>query len=128
MPSRFVILHHTTPGGEHWDLMLEHGDVLLTWQLLKEPTGPESLPIPAKRIGDHRKLYLDYEGPLSGGRGEVSRVESGTVEFTESDDEYFQFQLRGSRLVGDFQLVFLRNELVLAHSATDSCSSKDRAK
>lgn len=128
MPSRFVILHHTTPDGEHWDLMLEHGDVLLTWQLLKEPTGPESLPIPAKRIGDHRKLYLDYEGPLSGGRGEVRRIDTGTVEFTCLNDSRVQFQLRGSNLAGDFQLVFLRNELVLAHSANNSCSFSDRAK
>ena len=34
MTSRFVILHHRLAGGEHWDLMLEHGESLATWQLL----------------------------------------------------------------------------------------------
>ena len=37
MPTRFAILHHEVAGGEHWDLMLERKDVLLTWQLEREP-------------------------------------------------------------------------------------------
>lgn len=34
----------------------------------------------AERIADHRRIYLEYEGPLSGGRGEVSRVARGAFE------------------------------------------------
>ena len=79
MPLRFVILHHTVHGGEHWDLMLEQGNTLLTWQLLREPFELASLPIPARRIGDHRKAYLDYEGSLSRNRGDVRRVGEGRV-------------------------------------------------
>ncbi len=81
MPSRFVILHHQVADGEHWDLMLERGDVLLTWQLAREPVDRSSLPIPAKRLADHRKGFLDYEGPVSGDRGHVRRVDTGTVDF-----------------------------------------------
>ena len=50
MSSRFVILHHTVHGGEHWDLMLEHGDVLLTWQLFSDPTASPVFPLRARRI------------------------------------------------------------------------------
>ena len=37
MPSRFVILHHRLDDGEHWDLMLEHGEVLLTGEAQVTP-------------------------------------------------------------------------------------------
>ena len=104
MPSRFVILHHRLDHGEHWDLMLEQGDVLLTWQLLRDPTFPDNFPIPARRIGDHRKAYLDYEGPLSGNRGTVRRVDSGTVEFEANTPRCCRFVLSGNRLRGAFLL------------------------
>lgn len=29
---------------------------------------------------EHRRLYLDYEGPISGDRGSVRRVDAGTYE------------------------------------------------
>jgi hypothetical protein len=60
--------------------MLEQGDVLLTWQLLKDLAGPDPFPVPARRLGDHRKAYLTYEGPLSGNRGHVRRIDEGTLE------------------------------------------------
>lgn len=104
MPARFVILHHRLADGEHWDLMLEHGKVLLTWQLLREPVDASSLPIPARRIGDHRKAYLEYEGPVSGGRGTVRRVDEGTVEIEKASENRLQFRLGGSRLYGYFVL------------------------
>jgi hypothetical protein len=33
----------------------------------------------AEDIGLHRPAYLDYEGPVSGGRGEVTRLRRGEV-------------------------------------------------
>jgi len=105
MTTRFAILHHTTGCGEHWDLLLEHGDVLLAWQLLCEPAGPQSLPIPARRIADHRKLYLDYEGPISRDRGHVTRVDAGTVEIEKLTGEECVVTLRGKRLSGRFALL-----------------------
>jgi len=104
MSSRYVILHHRLDQGEHWDLMLEQGEVLLTWQLLREPVNRENLPIPARRIGDHRKAYLDYEGPLTGNRGTVRRVDSGVVEIEENTPKCIRFKLNGGRLWGSFLL------------------------
>lgn len=84
--------------------MLERGDVLITWQLSAEPDQPASLPILARRIGDHRIAYLTYEGPVSGDRGTVRRVDSGAVEFEEFTDTECAFSLGGGRLEGRFRL------------------------
>lgn len=104
MPSRFVILHHQIADGEHWDLMLEMGDVLLTWQLAREPVDQSSLPIPAKRLADHRKAFLDYEGSVSGDRGHVRRVDAGTVDIVELTARSCTFELDGDRFSGHFRL------------------------
>ncbi len=116
MPSRFVILHHSHADGEHWDLMIEQGDALLTWQLLREPVGRSSLPIAAKRIGDHRKAYLDYEGPVSRDRGRVRRVDAGTVEFEKSTSDCYILSMTGSRLSGRFSLLESGNDWILAEA------------
>jgi len=34
----------------------------------------------AERIGEHRAMYLDYEGPVSGNRGTVSRLAAGQMQ------------------------------------------------
>lgn len=75
---RFVILEHDHPF-LHWDLMLEREETLLTWRLAA-PLEPGKT-ISAERIGDHRVMYLDYQGPVSGGRGSVRRVEGGTFSW-----------------------------------------------
>lgn len=79
---RFVILEHDHPE-LHWDLMLETGDVLRTWRLAEPPTaiGQSIRAIP---IADHRTMYLDYEGPVSGNRGTVNRWDAGRFE-TDGD-------------------------------------------
>ena len=74
---RYVILTHDWPF-LHWDLLLEDGDKLLAWRLLQEPTA--NIPVSAEVLPDHRLLYLDYEGPVSGDRGTVYQWDSGTCE------------------------------------------------
>ncbi len=110
MPNRFVILHHRVGGSEHWDLMLEHGGVLLTWQLFTEPVDASCLPMKAKRIGNHRKAYLDYEGPISNDRGYVQRVDSGVMHLKEFTDRQVSVELEGQRLTGWFTLTLVNGE------------------
>ena len=112
MSLRFVILHHRVTGGEHWDLMLEQGEVLLTWQLEREPIDRAALPILARRIGDHRKAYLDYQGPLSGARGEVRRVDHGWLKLEEIIPNRCVLYLKGERLVGRFSLTAANDEWI----------------
>jgi hypothetical protein len=78
---RFVVLTHDHPF-LHWDLMLEQGDSLRSWRLMRPPEDGE--PIDAEPLPDHRLAYLDYEGPVSGGRGTVERWDGGSYELIEA--------------------------------------------
>jgi hypothetical protein len=94
---RFVVLTHDHPF-LHWDLMLEQGDSLRTWRLVRPP-GTED-PIDAEHLPNHRLAYLDYEGPVSGGRGTVERWDAGTYETVESTDDRDVVRLAGGKLNG----------------------------
>ena len=93
--NRFVLLHHTgAPDGDHYDLMLERDGALATWRLASaDVTGP------AVRIDDHRLAYLDYEGPVSDGRGEVRRIEAGTYEVDSWSAERVRVRLASGRTI-----------------------------
>lgn len=90
--SRFVLLRHSFPDGDarksHWDLMLEQSESLFTLQLLALPVAEcsQDQKIQASRLPDHRRLYLDYEGPVSGERGGVRQVASGTYQLVLCDE------------------------------------------
>ena len=114
---RFVLLRHETPPGHprpsHWDLMLEHGGVLLTWELQTLP-GPwaEALgeggsgagdAVEAHRLADHRLAYLEIEGPISGGRGTVRRCDRGLIEMELGKGSIIA-TLDGDRLWGQIEL------------------------
>lgn len=74
---RFVILEHDHPH-LHWDLMLEDGDTLRTWRLDQAPT--DWTRVDGEELVPHRRVYLDYEGEVSGGRGWVKRWDWGEYE------------------------------------------------
>src|SRR5436309_2648504 len=96
---RFVILEHDHPT-LHWDFMLEAGTALKTWRLAKAPA-TEGESIAAEPLGDHRIAYLDYEGPVSGGRGEVRRWDRGDYELlSDMNGPAVQIMLSGQRLMG----------------------------
>lgn len=98
--ARFVVLEHDWPH-LHWDLFLETGAVLTGWRLARPPEGGG--PIPAERTADHRLAYLDYEGPVSGGRGRVQRWDAGTYAAATADAAW-TIDFQGVRLRGRFVL------------------------
>ena len=102
--GRFVIQRHTGHGPEHWDLMIEDGELLAAWHLERPPAAHDPVPIPAVRIPDHRKHYLTYEGPVSGGRGDVALHESGTATTLGRTSNAWRFRLQGRHLNGAFAL------------------------
>lgn len=117
---RFVLLYHRCPPhyvrASHWDLMLEAGDVLRTWALERLPCAwrdvhartvaievdcpalAETDRVVAERLGDHRRDYLELEGPLSGNRGEVVRVAEGTYRTESEREDYCRITLAGEQL------------------------------
>jgi hypothetical protein len=94
---RFVILTHDWPV-PHWDLFLEQGEVLRAWRLEVLPAPEQE--IAAEAIADHRRLYLDYEGPVSGGRGSVSRWDHGDYELIAEAADGLTLRLRGRKIDG----------------------------
>lgn len=107
--SRYVILHHCLPDGScHWDLCLEQGHTLATWQLAAHPArlaSGEIAEITARRIADHRLAYLDYQGPISGGRGHVTRVDRGSCQTDSQRSDRWRVRFRGSVMIGNYEIV-----------------------
>jgi hypothetical protein len=119
---RFVLLYHICPPSyerpSHWDLMLEMGDVLHTWVLGELPrdwhaaqrstaaidsTCPAvavGSAVAAQQLGHHRNIYLEYEGPISGDRGRVHRIDSGTYRGEPMSPSIWQLALEGNALRG----------------------------
>ncbi|AGA30190.1 DNA polymerase ligase N-terminal domain-containing protein [Singulisphaera acidiphila] len=95
--GRFVILEHRW-NGVHWDLMLERDGVLRTWAVAEAIVAGRNLP--ARALADHRLHYLDYEGAISGGRGAVRRIDSGTYQSSLWTSETVRFQLEGAQVAG----------------------------
>jgi hypothetical protein len=94
---RYVILEHDHPH-LHWDLMLEAGQMLRTWRLDAPPRAGAT--VGAEPSFDHRPLYLDYEGPVSGNRGHVVRWDAGTFTAEEENADPLRLHLTGGRLRG----------------------------
>lgn len=104
---RYVVLRHETPADSnrpvHWDLMLEAGAVLWTWALPEIPR-PDSEAV-AERLADHRIVYLEYEGPISRGRGEVRRIMSGEFEFEIVTEDRLHLRITSGELPRHVELV-----------------------
>jgi hypothetical protein len=100
--ARFVLLRHESPSDSprpaHWDFMLEWGDALRTWSLAAAPQPGET--VSAEALPDHRLAYLEYEGPVSGGRGEVTRWDWGTYRIESEAPNALVLTLAGQHLSG----------------------------
>lgn len=128
-PPRYALLWHDCPAdyrdGPHWDLMLERPVVdqehrLATWSLLALPaawaeklavSGPDGEePLIATELPDHRAAYLSYEGKIAGGRGTVTRLAGGAIEWTESQTDQVALRLIDGPLAGSLTLTRVAGE------------------
>ncbi len=118
MMPRFVLLFHECPADlaapGHWDFMLQRDAALRTWRLLELPASWQrglatflaaDSSIAATRLADHRLAYLDYQGPVSGGRGAVTRVDCGEYRVDFEDDGALRVELFGQNLRGVVELL-----------------------
>lgn len=105
MSRAFVIHLHRGHGPEHYDLMIEAGEVLTTWQLSADPADlAPSASVPARKLPDHRKAYLTYEGPVSRDRGTVTKVDEGTCDVSGAEADRWQVTFHSRRLQGNFEI------------------------
>ncbi len=80
-----VLLRHDLPDGTwHIDWLLgqdiEGSQPLIAFRLPRSlDEVAEGAILPARRIPDHRPLYLDYEGVVSSNRGCVTRLHRGFI-------------------------------------------------
>jgi hypothetical protein len=98
---RFAVLHHdiNLPARvPHFDLMLENEGILWTWELPRLPTLTDS--VIARRIADHRLVYLNYEGPISQERGSVRRIDQGELQILAATSELIVAKVEGQLLRG----------------------------
>jgi hypothetical protein len=99
---RFALLIHDSPRGLHYDLLLESGDVLKTWALPQLPV--PGVEMECEALADHRPLYLDHEGPISGGRGSVMRFDHGTYHSRTWTDREITIEISGEKIRGAIEL------------------------
>lgn len=108
-PLRYVILRHDHVGEPHYDLMFETlpGSLLATW---RSEIWPIESPTPLLRLRDHRRLYLTYEGDLTGGRGSVQRIAEGACEVEVGEESVWTIRLLTGVLPQTLRLQQISNE------------------
>ena len=102
---RFVVLQHTDRYGAHFDLMIDQGDYLATWKCPRPPEEAGAEGQSCMRIADHRRVYLDYEGAVSGSRGHVARHDAGVCVVCSRRDDQWEVEFHGERLAGRYMLI-----------------------
>lgn len=98
---RFVVLSHDWPT-PHLDLLVERDGTLKAWRLPVEFTPAESCPVEPN--ADHRVIYLNYEGPVSGERGTVARWDEGEAEWEVVEPDRVAVRFHGQRLKGRYEI------------------------
>lgn len=107
MKLRFVIQEHFTEP-HHYDWMFEvEGEKsernLMTWSVEEMPQKVSGIQqIPAKRLENHRSIYLEYEGEVSSGRGYVKIYDKGYYEIISSENDSYKLLLNGKKINGTF--------------------------
>ncbi len=99
---RFVILFHEMPPesgrASHWDFMLETDEALATWELRHVPD--VVVRQPCRRLAEHRKRYLDYQGPIASAGGTVSQWDAGRFQTLAENEHLWRVKLSGGRMRG----------------------------
>ncbi|MEZ6235195.1 MAG: hypothetical protein R3B68_13485 [Phycisphaerales bacterium] len=106
----WVLLRHEMPDGSwHYDWMLEWDSTpdaeraLVSFRVSVRPDERVGMAIEGERIGAHRRVYLEFEGDVSGGRGRVVRVARGDLVGLIMSDDSIDVALRIGRAVARWQ-------------------------
>lgn len=102
---KYVIQHHIT-ANSHFDFMIDNGESLDTWQIHESDILPlmSGEPVITKLIQPHRRDYLEYEGPVSRGRGRVEIYDTGKYNVIFREKDLILLNLRGNKLSGKIEI------------------------
>jgi len=93
--GRYVVLHHTAVPQPHYDLLFElNADSPLAAARCSD--WPPTPTTKFERIPDHRRIYLEYEGKISGNRGTVKRVDAGSCNVEPEGEHFLRLIFDGS--------------------------------
>ncbi len=101
---QFVVQRHQAGPAIHWDLMIEHGSALATWQLPVAPEDIGEMPVPVQRIADHQRRFLTYEGPLRSHPGCVSICDRGICVILSQSAAGWKVAFGGQRMAGTYRM------------------------
>lgn len=94
---RTVILKHTLKDNSwhhDWLIQIEPDSSARVATFRTAHRRPDLEPtFEAERIGDHRSIYLDYEGEVSGERGRVERLLAGEVSRAQWGADRIELEL-----------------------------------
>jgi hypothetical protein len=105
----FAILYHYYPQKKfhHYDILFEDfvsdSIKLITFNVRDLNFFRYPIETFIKRIKDHRRIYLFYEGKISLNRGRVIRIDIGRFLITKKNDSYIAF-LSSRKINGFFVL------------------------
>ncbi|MFN0011627.1 MAG: hypothetical protein ACKVS8_08290 [Phycisphaerales bacterium] len=104
MKHAMVLLRHDLPDGtSHIDWLIDRHPLgpngqapkrdesehsLLTLRCTRRPDDPCTPPGPAELLGDHRRLYLRFEGTMGAAKGTVHRIAGGSARLTIAPDHF----------------------------------------
>jgi DNA ligase D-like protein (predicted 3'-phosphoesterase) len=119
--GRFVIQKHRATH-LHYDFRLEMDGVLKSWAVPKEPPTETGIRRLAVQVEDHMLSWMDFEGTIPKGEygaGTVEIWDKGTYSLKNRTDKLIEFNLKGTRLNGDYALVhFKENNWLLIKKKT----------
>ena len=95
---RFAVLRHEGVPRPHFDILVDVDGVsaLATW---RSDAWPIVVPLTLLRMPDHRRIYLDYPGPVSGNRGQVARVDAGECRLAKLSADHWQLARPGAPML-----------------------------
>ncbi len=106
MARTVLLLHTLADGASHYDWMLERGSGdasrgLLTFRV-QERIDQGAGDFCAERLADHRPAYLEYEGEVSGLRGEVRRVAVGECQILDETEDFVRVRMSLGARMGEW--------------------------